>query len=192
MIDVLLMKGFVGLLLLILLLVIVSFGVYYMRSDFQIYTDTEKQVNSLMEVESDYFFFTTYTPYETALVQPELSLGENGGVVYKSAYPPCLSLTEDKQWNIFANQNDVLPAYRSTLFFDRFWRIAWLGLREKSAVESQEYVFYGPFRFSDLPKRNYLEYLLLGKDVSSTGVTIEISGGKEDCNQVPLTPSAQL
>lgn len=185
------MKGFIGAFILIILGVLLSFGVYYMRSDYETFSIAESKVNSLVEIESDYSYFESFTPYEPALIQPKLTLGD-GKVIYTSSLAPCLTLMEDREWNIFANKNNILPGYSSMMFFDRFWRIGWLGLIERSAIESKEYVFYGPFRYSDLPSRNYIEYLLLGKDVTSEGTTLEVSGGADSCETPPVTPSAQL
>lgn len=69
------------------------------------------------------------------------------------------------------------------MYFDRFWRIAWLGFSQKDPTYQSEGIptFYGPFRFNELPIRGYIEHLVIGRDVEDVGGKIYISLSHSDC-----------
>jgi len=175
------MKGYFSVVVIIIVFVIISVSLYFLLLSFQRYQGASYAVGSLTEVESHFEYFDTYIPKAKTGIQPVIQLEDDGSLTYKSSLTPCITLIADRTWEIYSRKNNLFPGFVSKMFYDHFWRVSWLGLSERSTNTTQAYVFYGPFRYVDQPKRNFLEYVLIGKDVVQDGSKIEILSQKDDC-----------
>lgn len=168
------MRGFAKIIFLLLLIGFLSIIGYVVYQDFKTFQMAKVDIGNLQTIDSTYRELRLYNPLQTASIQPVITVSENNEPIYRSAFSPCVSLINDRNWEIFAGARRILPGYDQLMLYDRFWNVVWLGLKPKGS-EIVDYRFYGPFRFSDVSERSFVEYLLIGRDITQDGSTFEIS-----------------
>lgn len=174
------MHGFIKLVLLAVFLTAMGFFAYLGYLNYQKYQGTKYVVDSLPRADQSFNFFDTFTPEGPSTLKPSQDL-EEGSIVYSSPFSPCLDLLEDRKWNIHASQNNLLPGYITKMYYDRFWHVVWLALLPEDENPRSLFAFYGPFLLEDIPKRSFIEYLLIGKDVFDTRGLISL-GPSDPCS----------
>lgn len=168
------MKGFFAPFLIIVLLCVLSFGIYFGLLNYQKFSGSRYAVESLDVVDSNFTFFNDYTPGKPTTIGPKV-IFSNGTFTYLSPFSPCLTLIEDPNWQIYAGRGNLFQGYNSKIYYDRYWHAIWLALLPKDENPTALPVFYGPFLFEDVPKHGFTEYLLIGRDIMGSDGSINLT-----------------
>lgn len=175
------MKGSSKITFLFIFLLLVSGILYFGYKDYQKFQKSQTLVTTLQPIDSTYRALRNFTPGLPADIEPIKTIQEDA-VVYISPLSPCVSLIHDRNWDIYSSQRRLFQGSDQMMLFDRFWNVAWLGLKPKRS-EIIDFRFYGPFRIDNVPERSFVEYLLLGRDITQSNGSFAISIFKDSCER---------
>lgn len=185
------MGTFFRILFLALFVGLIGVTCYRGFENYQNYSNARSRIEKFTPVNSNFSYFNNFNPVNPSINPPIVDLTD-GKLTYLSPFSPCLELTEDRNWQIYASKQNLLPGYTSRVYYDRFWHLIWVGLTARDNNPIAVPTFYGPFRLEDIPKRGFVEYILIGKDVLGSGGEILLNDtdpcGKERGKLIQVSP----